>query len=68
MQNTDKGRGRAMRILVISDLYNRLFAVQQSYPDLYVDYNIWNKINTRLPEEYTMPDLTILSALLEERK
>jgi hypothetical protein len=57
-----------MSFKVISDLYNRIFAVQQSHPDLYVDYNIWNKINMGLPEAYTMPDQKVLSVLLEERK
>ncbi|MFB5677004.1 hypothetical protein ACE3NQ_06605 [Paenibacillus terreus] len=57
-----------MKVLVISDLYNRIFAVQQSHPDLYVEYSIWNRINMGLPEEYTLPDQRILSVLLEERK
>lgn len=57
-----------MRVLVISDLYNRIFAVQQSHPDMYVEYSIWNRINMGLPEEYTLPDQRILSVLLEERK
>ncbi|MFB5761706.1 hypothetical protein [Paenibacillus medicaginis] len=57
-----------MRVQVISDLYNGIFAVQQSHPDLYVDYSIWNRINIGLPEQYILPDQRILTVLLEGPK
>ncbi|MFB5267224.1 hypothetical protein ACE41H_10560 [Paenibacillus enshidis] len=57
-----------MKVKVISDFFNGIFTVRQPHPDLYVDYNIWNKINMGLHEEYTLPDQTLLSLLLEEGK
>ncbi|NMO95872.1 hypothetical protein [Paenibacillus lemnae] len=42
--------------IVMSDLYNRVFAVQVSNPDLMVDYVIWNRILSQLPRDYVLPD------------
>ncbi|QCT02856.1 zinc finger (CCCH type) protein, putative [Paenibacillus algicola] len=41
---------------VISDLYNRWFAVQTSNPELLVDYVVWNQIVSALPKDYVLPD------------
>ncbi|MCD1258086.1 hypothetical protein B5M42_004435 [Paenibacillus athensensis] len=48
---------------VLSDLYNRLFAVQISNPDLSVDYWVWNTIYAELPQGYTLPDMQIVQVL-----
>ncbi|MDQ0049676.1 hypothetical protein J2T18_003981 [Paenibacillus polymyxa] len=52
-----------MTFPVVGDLYNRIFEIQQSHPDLKVDYAIWNRINTSLPEDYMLPDADILKRL-----
>ncbi|WP_167686458.1 hypothetical protein [Paenibacillus polymyxa] len=52
-----------MTFPVVGDLYNRIFEIQQSHPDLKVDYAIWNRINTSLPEDYKLPDADILERL-----
>jgi hypothetical protein len=49
--------------IVIGDLYNSLFAVQTSNPDLMVDYEVWNKIKASLPAGYTIPDPLIMNVL-----
>jgi|GEM_PF-2172120 len=49
--------------LVISDLYNRLFAVHTSNPDVLVDYWVWNTIYAELPPGYTLPDMQIVQVL-----
>ncbi|MFD0694191.1 hypothetical protein ACFQZT_08805 [Paenibacillus sp. GCM10027628] len=55
---------------VIGDLYNRLFLVQTSNPDVLVDYVVWNKIKTSLPKDYRLPDApfveTFSKALIKE--
>ncbi|WP_159881060.1 hypothetical protein [Paenibacillus puerhi] len=48
---------------ICGDLYNRLFTVQISSPQLMVDYEVWTRIFESLPEGYTLPDETILQAL-----
>ncbi|SDD30877.1 hypothetical protein SAMN02799630_02749 [Paenibacillus sp. UNCCL117] len=48
---------------ICGDLYNRLFAVQISSPELRVDYEVWTRIYESLPEGYTLPDYEILQAL-----
>ncbi|MFB5761710.1 hypothetical protein [Paenibacillus medicaginis] len=53
-----------MRVMVTSALYSRIFGVRQPHPDIYVDYNIWNKINMELPPGYTVPDPRILAVLV----
>ncbi|MDP1511497.1 hypothetical protein L8C07_17745 [Paenibacillus sp. CMAA1739] len=52
-----------MTFPIVGDLYNRIFEIQQSHPDLEVDYAIWNRINTSLPEDYKLPDADILERL-----
>lgn len=47
--------------MVISDLYNRIFTVQTSHPELLVDYVIWNKIFESLPPGYQLPDYPVLN-------
>lgn len=44
---------------VMSDLYNRLFAVQVSNPEVIVDYVIWNRIKSQLPKDYLIPDPSV---------
>jgi hypothetical protein len=48
---------------ITGDLYNRIFAVQTSSPDVFVDYGIWNRIFAGLPEDYLMPDLNVYTFL-----
>ncbi|MFK4302663.1 MULTISPECIES: hypothetical protein [unclassified Paenibacillus] len=52
-----------MTFPVVGDLYNRIFEIEQSHLDLEVDYEIWNRINTSLPEHYKLPDANILERL-----
>ena len=52
-----------MTFPIVGDLYNRIFEIQQSHPELEVDYAIWNRINTSLPEDYKLPDADILERL-----
>lgn len=49
------------RFMVTSDLYNRIFTVETSHPEVEVDYVIWNRIFALLPREYKLPDNTVLS-------
>lgn len=53
-----------MNHLIIGDLYNRIFKVQQSHPELEVDYTIWNQINTSLPVGYELPDHEVLHLMV----
>ncbi|MGZ0042716.1 hypothetical protein [Paenibacillus ottowii] len=52
-----------MTFPIVGDLHNRIFEIQQSHPELEVDYAIWNRINTSLPEDYKLPDADILERL-----
>lgn len=47
--------------LVICDLYNRIFSLQISTPELLVDYSVWNQIFASLPENYQIPDDEVLT-------
>lgn len=47
---------------VLGDLYNRLFVIQTSDP-LLVDYNVWNRIYSRLPKDYLLPDMAVYNFL-----
>lgn len=49
------------RYMVIGDLYNRIFFVQISNPEVLVDYVTWNKIFETLPKDYQLPDMAILT-------
>ncbi|GGF89726.1 hypothetical protein [Paenibacillus aceti] len=49
------------RFMVASDLYNRIFTVQSSNPEVEVDYVIWNRLFALLPRDYQLPDNTVLS-------
>jgi len=49
------------RFTVVSDLYNRIFTVQTSHPEVEVDYVTWNRIFALLPRDYQLPDNTVLS-------
>lgn len=51
------------RLEIIGDLYNRLFAWPISNPDVVVDYFTWNRLYNSLPEDYSLPDLSFMSAL-----
>ncbi|WP_069188254.1 hypothetical protein [Paenibacillus sp. GM2] len=56
------------RFLVTSDLYNRIFTVQVSHPEVEVDYVTWNRLFTLLPREYKLPDHMVLSLRSEEQQ
>ena len=56
------------RFTVIGDLYNRIFAVQNSNPDILVDYEVWNAIFKSLPRNYTLPDLQVIGGLGTAKK
>ncbi|GIO33775.1 MULTISPECIES: hypothetical protein [Paenibacillus] len=47
--------------MVIGDLYNRIFASQSSHIDVLVNYAVWNRIFEKLPKEYLLPDLEVLT-------
>ncbi|GAA0397469.1 hypothetical protein GCM10008933_30030 [Paenibacillus motobuensis] len=53
------------RFMVISDLYNRIFTVETSHPEVEVDYVIWNRVFALLPREYKLPDHAVLSLRFE---
>lgn len=46
---------------VTGDLYNRIFVVQTSNPEVAVDYGVWNRIFASLPKEYKVPDLPVIT-------
>ncbi|HUC93811.1 MAG TPA: hypothetical protein VMS09_17645 [Paenibacillus sp.] len=46
---------------VTGDLYNRIFAVQTSNPEVVVDYTVWNRIFASLPRDYLLPDLPVIT-------
>ncbi|MDF2927534.1 MAG: hypothetical protein K0R57_6448 [Paenibacillaceae bacterium] len=48
---------------VISDLYNRIFVIQTSSPQLCVDYTVWNRIFAALPQDYMLPDMAVYDFL-----
>lgn len=50
-------------IKVIGDLYNRIFAVQTSNPEVLVDYAVWNLIFEGLPKDYKLPDMAVYTFL-----
>ncbi|MEO3944790.1 hypothetical protein [Gorillibacterium sp. CAU 1737] len=50
---------------IIGDLYNRLFQVQASSPGAVIDYDVWNRINEALPEDYILPDPRTAAELLK---
>jgi hypothetical protein len=52
-----------MTFPVVGDLFNRIFEIHQSHPGFMVDYEIWNRMNSSLPEQYTLPDVDILERL-----
>lgn len=43
-------------VYVLGDLYNSLFTIQTSNPEIAVEYKIWNQIKAGLPPNYTIPD------------
>lgn len=47
---------------VLGDLYNRIFAIQAS-DDVWVDYDVWNRIFSGLPKDYLLPDMAIYTFL-----
>lgn len=47
---------------VLGDLYNRLFAIQTS-DSIWVDYYVWNRIYSRLPKDYLLPDMEVYNFL-----
>ncbi len=51
------------RFMVTGDLYNRIFAVQISNPNIVVDYAVWNAIFKSLPRSYRLPDLPVTAVL-----
>lgn len=48
---------------VVSDLYNGLFLIQCSNPEVSVNYSMWNRIKSGLPRHYVMPDPKMLTIL-----
>lgn len=52
---------------VLGDLYNRLFVIQTSDP-LLVDYNVWNRIYSRLPKDYLLPDMAVYNFLPQNER
>jgi hypothetical protein len=54
-----------MEILVIGDLYNRLFHVPSSNPELLVEYELWTQLSTNLPPGYVLPDYPLLGLMPE---
>jgi hypothetical protein len=50
------------RFKVMGDLYNALFTVQKSNPEVLVDYVVWNHIKTSLPKDYLLPDPAFMDA------
>ena len=49
------------RYMVIGDLYNRIFSVQISHPEVLVDYVTWNQIFASLPMNYKLPDMPVFT-------
>ncbi|RCX19783.1 hypothetical protein DFP94_104238 [Fontibacillus phaseoli] len=47
-------------VQVPGDLYNRIFAIQATQPELMVEYSVWNQIFANLPRDYQLPDLQVL--------
>ncbi|WP_197479988.1 hypothetical protein [Paenibacillus swuensis] len=52
-------------VKVPSVLYDSLFTIYVSEPELEVDSVVWNRIMTGLPSGYTMPDFAIIEAFMK---
>jgi hypothetical protein len=48
---------------VLGDLYNSLFVIPLTHPELKVDYVIWNQIINNLPDHYKLPDMEVVHEL-----
>ncbi|WP_410771910.1 hypothetical protein [Fontibacillus sp. BL9] len=48
------------QVQVPGDMYNRIFAIQTSHPEVMVEYSVWSKIIANLPGDYQLPDLPVL--------
>lgn len=48
---------------VRGDLYNRIFTSKMLESDIWVDYQVWNQLFAALPDDYKVPDMTVLAFL-----
>ncbi|WP_166240451.1 hypothetical protein [Paenibacillus turpanensis] len=52
-------------MMTISDLYNSMFRIETSNPEVLVNLHVWNRILKGLPANYQLHDDTLLKEITD---